>query len=131
MRRRRFLLSLACIAIGLGLAENWRSRGRSSTVDPDWFMRWYFNFGNREGLAFHAYSLPGYPASHGCIRLLDRDAQWLYEWGASWAVDSQMRLLAPGTPVFIVGAYDFGAPAPWRSNDWLSREVELPPVPVR
>lgn len=43
---------------------NWRSTGRASTVDPDWFMRWYFNFGNREGLAFHAYSLPGYPASH-------------------------------------------------------------------
>lgn len=28
-------------------ALNWRSRGRASTVDPDWFMRWYFNFGNR------------------------------------------------------------------------------------
>lgn len=58
-------------------ALNWRSTGRASTVDPDWFMRWYFNFGSREGLAFHAYSLPGSPASHGCIRLLDRDAQWL------------------------------------------------------
>ena len=107
---------------------NWRSTGRSSTVNPDWFMRWYFNFGNREGLAFHAYSLPGYPASHGCIRLLDRDARWLYDWGASWVVDSQMRLLASGTPVFIVGSYDFEAPPPWRSNDWLSRDLELPPI---
>jgi lipoprotein-anchoring transpeptidase ErfK/SrfK len=68
-------------------ALNWRSTGRASTVDPDWFMRWYFNFGNREGLAFHAYSLPGYPASHGCIRLLDRDAQWLFEWGQAWVLD--------------------------------------------
>lgn len=107
---------------------NWRSPGRSSTVNPDWFMRWYFNFGNREGLAFHAYALPGYPASHGCIRLLDRDAQWLYEWGSSWLVDSRIRILAPGTPVLLVGEYDFGAPPPWRSTDWLSREVELPPA---
>ena len=68
-------------------ALNWRSTGRASTVDPDWFMRWYFNFGNREGLAFHAYSLPGYPASHGCIRLLERDAQWLFEWGQAWLLD--------------------------------------------
>ena len=62
-------------------AMNWRSTGRASTVDPDWFMRWCFNFVNREGLAFHAYALPGYPASHGYIRLLERDAQWLFEWG--------------------------------------------------
>ena len=68
-------------------ALNWRSTGRASTVDPDWFMRWYFNFDNGEGLAFHAYSLPGLPASHGCIRLLERDAQWLFEWGQTWLLD--------------------------------------------
>ena len=97
-------------------ALNWRSTGRASTVDPDWFMRWYFNFGNREGLAFHAYPLPGYPASHGCIRLLERDAQWLFEWGQTWLLDpSGTRVLTPGTPVFIVGRYDFDAPPPWRS----------------
>ena len=108
-------------------ALNWRSTGRASTVDPDWFMRWYFNFGNREGLAFHEYSLPGYPASHGCIRLLERDAQWLFEWGQTWMLDpSGTRVLTPGTPVFIVGRYDFDAPPPWRSLTWLSSEVELP-----
>ena len=80
-------------------ALNWRSTGRASTVDPDWFMRWYFNFGNREGLAFHVYSLPGYPASHGCIRLLERDAQWLFEWGQTWMLDpSGTRVLTPGLP---------------------------------
>ncbi len=108
-------------------ALNWRSTGRASTVDPDWFMRWYFNFGNREGLAFHEYSLPGYPASHGCIRLLERDAQWLFDWGQPWTLDpSGTRVLRPGTPVFIVGHYDFDAPPPWRSLPWLSRTVELP-----
>ena len=110
-------------------ALNWRSTGRASTVDPDWFMPWYFNFGNREGLAFHAYSLPGYPASHGCIRLLERDAQWLFEWGQAWQLDSSgTRVLASGTPVLIVGRYDFDAPPPWRSLLWLSGKVELPPA---
>jgi hypothetical protein len=107
-------------------ALNWRSAGRASTINPAWFMRWYFNFGNREGLALHAYTLPGYPASHGCIRLLERDARWLYEWGDSWLVDSRMRLLAAGTPVFVIGQYDFAAPPPWRSVAWLSQEVSLP-----
>ena len=109
-------------------ALNWRSTGRASTVDPDWFMRWYFNFGNREGLAFHAHPLPGYPASHGCIRLLERDAQWLFEWGQSWTLDSTAtRVLSPGTSVLIVGRYEFDAAAPpWRSLEWLSATVELP-----
>ena len=108
---------------------NWRSTGRASTVNPDWFMPWYFNFGNWEGLAFHAHSLPGYPASHGCIRLLERDAQWLFEWGQAQALDpTGTRVLRPGTPVLIVGRYDFNAAPPWRSLRWLSTTVELPPV---
>jgi hypothetical protein len=108
-------------------ALNWRSAGRTSTVDPDWFMPWYFNFGNSEGLAFHAYSLPGYPASHGCIRLLERDARWLFDWGQAWTVDSSgTHVLTAGTPVSIVGEYDFDAPPPWRSLRWLSTMVELP-----
>jgi len=112
-------------------ALNWRSTGRASTVDPDWFMRWYFNFGNRDGLAFHQYSLPGYPASHGCIRLLERDAQWLFEWGQPWMLDpSGTEVLTPGTPVFIMGHYDVDAPPPWRSLTWLSNTVELPSVPM-
>lgn len=108
---------------------NWRSTGRASSIDSDWFMRWYFNFGNREGLAFHAYALPGYPASHGCIRLLERDAQWLFEWGQTWVLDpTATQVLAPGTPVFIIGRYDFDAAPPWRSLGWLSTTVELPPA---
>jgi hypothetical protein len=111
-------------------ALNWRSTGRSSTIDPDWFMRWYFNFGNREGLALHAYSLPGSPASHGCIRLLERDAQWLFGWGQPWILDpGGTRLLQPGTPVLIVGEYDFEAAAPWRSLQWLTETVQLPALP--
>jgi hypothetical protein len=108
---------------------NWRSPGHTSTIDPDWFMRWYFNFENLQGLSFHEYVLPGYPASHGCVRLLERDARWLFDWGTEWVLDaSGTRVLTPGTPVFITGRYDFSASPPWRSQEWLARPVELPPL---
>jgi hypothetical protein len=109
---------------------NWRSQGRHSTVDPDWFMPWYFNFHNRLGLSLHEYSLPGYPASHACVRLLKRDAQWLYGWGEGWELDAKgWNVVKQGTPVLIVGNYDFDAPPPWRSLHWLARGIELPAQP--
>jgi L,D-transpeptidase-like protein len=110
---------------------NWKSDGRHSTVDPEWFMPWYFNFGNAEGYSFHEYALPGRPASHACVRLLRSDAMWLHDWGEEWRVEpSGRKVLATGTPVFIVGSYDFSAPAPWRSLALLSRGVELPRDPI-
>jgi hypothetical protein len=94
-------------------------------------MRWYFNFGNREGLAFHQYALPGHPASHGCIRLLERDALWLFDWGETWTLDhTGTRIVRPGTTVQILERYDFGGSPPWRSLGWLSRPVELPHIAI-
>lgn len=108
-------------------ALNWRSPGRASTADPDWFMPWYFNYDNGDGRAFHEYDLPGLPASHGCIRLLRRDAQWLFGWGGEWRLDARgATVIQPGTPVLIVGDYDFAASPPWRSPSWLSQPVTLP-----
>jgi hypothetical protein len=89
---------------------------RRSDVDPTSILRWHFSFSNTEGLAFHLYTLPGYPASHGCIRLVERDAQWLYAWGEGWTLDrSGEPLPGTGTPVHVVGTYDFDALPPWRS----------------
>jgi hypothetical protein len=108
----------------------WKSKGRHSTVNPEWYMRWYYNFGNLEGRAFHAYSLPGYPASRGCIRLLEKDAQWLYEWGESWELGTKPGDIRKfGTPVLILGQYRFREPPPWRSLEWLAERVEFPPDP--
>jgi hypothetical protein len=105
----------------------WRSRGRHSTVNPDWFMPWYFNFENALGLSLHRYSLPGGPASHSCIRLLERDAVWLFHWGAEWTLDaSQRTVVEPGTPLLIVGKYDFGSPPPWRTLDSATMSIQLP-----
>jgi hypothetical protein len=108
---------------------NWRSAGRASTVNPDWFMRWYFNFHNTRGLSLHQHPLPGYPASYACVRLLERDAMWLFEWGESWTVDAQGReVIRRGTPVVIAGEYDFDRPPPWRSIDWLAHGITDLPV---
>lgn len=109
---------------------NWRSMERASTVDPTWLLRWYFNFDNVEGLAFHAYALPGHPASHGCVRLLERDAAWLFEWGHAWHLGpSGTHVVAGGTPVLILGTYDFEAAPPWQSVAWWASEVVLPAAP--
>jgi hypothetical protein len=109
---------------------NWRSQGRHSTVNPRWFMRWYVNFHNTRGLALHEYDLPGYPASHACIRLLERDAAWMYHWGEVWTLDARgITVLEPGTPLLIVGQYAFAEPAPWRSLEHLARGIVLPASP--
>lgn len=110
---------------------NWKAVGHRSTENPDWYLPWYFNFENREGLAFHQHALPGQPASHGCVRLLERDAFWLFRWGEAWELDaSGRRVLRYGTPVVIIGAYDFSKPPPWRSPEWLAGTIQLPPLPV-
>jgi lipoprotein-anchoring transpeptidase ErfK/SrfK len=102
---------------------NWRSRERASTDNRAWRMRWYFNFDNRRGLAFHEYALPGAPASHACIRLLSRDARWLFAWGEDWDLSSDGReVLRRGTPVLILGSYAYAAAQPWRDHEtWRTK----------
>ena len=105
----------------------WRARSRRSTDNQDWLLEWYFNFVNARGVSFHLFDLPGYPASHACVRLLLRDAQWLYGWGTQWQLDETKRnVTMPGTPVLIYGSYAFGSPAPWLSLDALSAPLSLP-----
>ena len=111
------------------LALNWKSPGRNSTVNPDWFMKWYFNIRNAEGVAFHAYALPGRPASHGCIRLLERDAVWVFNWGDEWTLDRDGRLERSGTPVLVFGRYDFDLPAPWLDVTAMPAPIALPDFP--
>jgi L,D-transpeptidase catalytic domain len=91
----------------------WRSRRRRSTDNQEWLLEWYFNFVNERGVSFHLFELPGYPASHACVRMLRRDAQWLYDWGEQWTLDEHRQLKTAGTPVFILGVYPFDQPPPW------------------
>lgn len=105
---------------------NWKSKGRHSTVNRSWFLRWYFNFENHTGRSFHEFALPGVPESHGCVRLLERDARWMYDWGRSWNVDARgLNVVSPGTPVIIIGEYDFDSPPPWKDPELVAQGFEL------
>ena len=104
----------------------WRSRTRHSTDNREWLLEWYFNFVNERGVSFHLFELPGYPASHACVRLLLRDAQWLYDWGEQWTLSVDKRFAEKeGTLVVIMGTYGFGSPPPWLAVDQMPA-VALP-----
>ena len=110
----------------------WRSRKRTSTDNDAWVLEWYFNFVNSRGISFHQFDLPGYAASHACVRMLQRDAQWLYQWGVQWQLSADRRTIAvPGTPVLVIGAFGHGKAPPWTSMEWLATPVELPPQALR
>ena len=105
----------------------WRSRSRRSTDNDAWLLEWYFNFINERGVSFHQFELPGYAASHACVRLLKRDAQWLYGWGEQWTLSADKRKVdVTGTPVLIIGEFGHGKPGPWTSLDALSVPIALP-----
>ena len=105
---------------------NWRARSRISTLSGEWRLNWYFNFNNQRGLAFHEFEMPGYPASHACFRLLTRDAMWIFNWGESWTLDSKGQLATNGTPVLILGDYNYAGAPPWQSADFFARAIALP-----
>src|SRR5690606_27514373 len=85
-----------------------------STVNKTWILNWNFNVSNFGGIGFHQYALPGYPASHSCMRLQDADAYFLYNWAEQWIMQNDKEL-AKGTPVLVYGKYPFGAARPWHA----------------
>lgn len=93
----------------------WKSTKIRSTVDPSWILPWTFNLDNFLGINMHQYELPGYPASHACIRLRIEDATWLYTWADEWQISRDgKKVLAHGTPVVVLDSYDFTSSAPWK-----------------
>ncbi len=93
---------------------NWKGKEVTSTVDDSWIMKWNVNIDNYDGIGIHEYDLPGYPASHSCVRLSAKDALWFYDWVNTWVLSKEEKLLAQGTPVLIFGDYAFGQTAPWK-----------------
>ena len=93
---------------------NWKSKRSISTVNSRWILNWNFNISNYGGIGFHEYALPGYPASHSCMRLRAEDAKFLYYWAEQWVLSSNgQQILAKGTPVIIHGEYPYGSERPW------------------
>jgi lipoprotein-anchoring transpeptidase ErfK/SrfK len=105
----------------------WKARSRRSTDNDAWLLEWYFNFINERGVSFHEFELPGYAASHACVRLLERDAQWLFGWGEQWTLDETRRhVVQPGTPVLIIGEFTASRTPVWTDPAALSASIGLP-----
>ncbi|HRE78706.1 MAG TPA: L,D-transpeptidase [Flavobacterium sp.] len=110
---------------------NWKGEEVQSTVDDEWILRWNFNIENTEGVGWHQYELPGYPASHSCLRLLENDAKWMYDWADEWILKDANTVEAKGIPVLVFGEYDFDGKSPWlklvdepKANDISEKELE-------
>jgi len=92
---------------------NWKAEKTTSTFNDEWELKWNFNIQNKEGIGWHEYEMPGYPASHSCLRLTEKDAKYLYDWADEWIIKGTDNILAQGTPVIVFGNYSFGKPKPW------------------
>lgn len=93
---------------------NWKGKEVTSTSNDEWILKWNVNIANKDGIGIHEYELPGYPASHSCVRLSAADAEWFYNWVDTWILSPEETLLAQGTPVLVFGEYGFGKTAPWK-----------------
>ena len=105
---------------------NFKSKSKRSTVDGDWIMPWYFNIANKNGVGMHQYFLPGYPASHSCIRMYEEDAKWLFDWAQQWQITSDgASVIKNGTPVLVFGKYDFNGISAWKQLPENPKAIDL------
>lgn len=129
---------------------NWKQEYRVSTLSPGygssdpnaelWEMYWVMNIHEARGIHLHQYALPtSGPASHGCIRMLEPDAQWLFGWSDTWTVSGQRdpissvggTITRQGTMVLVIGQDISEPPRPFefRERYPVLRMVNLPPDP--
>ena len=107
---------------------NWKKELAISTVDSDWKLPYNFNVHNTLGIGWHQYDLPGYPASHSCLRLSLDDAKYLYNWADQWILNKGgATVKANGTPVIVFGDYKWGGKKPWKnlSEDGKSNNISI------
>lgn len=91
---------------------NYKAKRKISSVDDSWILPYYFNFMNFEGVGVHQYALPGYPASHGCVRLYMDDAKYIFDWASMWELENR-QIERNGTPFMVFGEYDHQGDKPW------------------
>lgn len=122
---------------------NWQEEMRISSESPpdeDWEMYWVMNFHTSKGMHVHQYEMPtGGPMSHGCVRLVDADASWVYHWADTWTTTSSSkgiasvgaRILEQGTTVLVIGQEPRGKPQPFAFGRRYPslKPVELPVHP--
>ena len=96
---------------------NYKAKRKISTVNSSWILPYYFNFMNFEGVGVHQYLLPGFPASHACVRLDMDHAKFIYDWADQWRLDSRGNsVVKNGTPFMVFGEYNFKSENP----PWIS-----------
>ena len=95
---------------------NWKKELAISTVDSDWKLPYNVNIHNQLGIGWHQYDLPGFPASHSCLRLLEADAKFLFSWAEQWTLTKGGgSVVTNGTPVIVFGDYNWGGKKAWRN----------------
>lgn len=122
---------------------NWKEEYRVSSLSPPdepWEMYWVFNVHHERGIHIHQFAMPtGGPTSHGCVRLLEEDAKWIYNWADSWDTSlgngfgsDRGVLKTQGTMVLIVGDDPEDSPEPflYKDNYPVLRLVDLPEDPM-
>lgn len=113
----------------------WKDKKRRSSLDSTWIMPFTFNFHRYAGNAFHQFEMPGYPASHSCIRQFLSDAEWLFNWGKGVTVKDGEQIWLSGTPVIILGVPDYSLrkSGPWsflKSNKDKPIKLDFNPMDV-
>lgn len=122
---------------------NWKEEYRISSLSPPgepWEMYWVFNFHDARGIHVHQYPMPtGGPASHGCVRLIDADARWVFYWADPWqttaggtGIESRKgKIIKQGTTVLVIGEDPVGRPRPFlfKKRYPVLKRVELPAHP--
>ena len=121
---------------------NWKTEYRVSTLSPPdepWEMYWVFNFHHARGIHVHQFAFPtGGPTSHGCVRLIDDDAKFIYDWADSWKTtlgdgpgSEAGKILEQGTTVLVVGDDPAEEPRPfdYKKRFPVLKMVELPEHP--
>ena len=121
---------------------NWKTEYRISSLSPEdepWEMWWVFNFHQARGIHVHQFAMPtGGPTSHGCVRLIDDDAAWVYNWADSWdttagsGVGSEYgQIVSQGTTVLVLGEDPEGKPEPFlrRKKIPVLKMISLPDHP--
>jgi len=121
---------------------NWKTEYKVSSLSPPdepWEMYWVFNFQQERGIHIHQYAMPtAGPESHGCVRLLDPDAEYMYKWADSWkttlgnGVGSENgNILLQGTTVLVIGDDPDDKPQPFtfKKRYPVLKLIELPEDP--
>lgn len=113
----------------------WKDKKRRSSLDSTWIMPFTYNFHRYAGNAFHQFEMPGYAASHSCIRQFLSDAEWLFNWGRGVKVKDGKQIWLSGTPVVIFGVPDYSLKksGPWtylKSNKERPFKLNYDPMEV-